>query len=419
MILWNPFTRSVAAAVLGLAWLSMGNASPGASVESVAASLKALEARSGGRLGLSVREAGGREILAYRGGERFALCSTFKALLAAVVLARVDAGQEQLARPIPFGEADLLDHAPVTRKHVKEGRLSVEALCQATVEISDNTAANLLLDTLGGPAGFTRQLRAWGDATTRLDRDEPELNENAPDDPRDTTTPTAMTATLKTLLVDDALKPASRERLTAWMMASPTGAPRLRAGFPAAPPMSWESSGPRAVRRCWWRSTPAIPPSPSPRATPSLPKPPACSRPSCPLRPGRPRPGRSLELESCVDSVRVQAPRESNGPCRRHPGAMGRACSDESNAGEFHLILGACGGERFAQLTQGGGWIQKRFIAFIGNGVRKRAEFLPDMVEGARASRPDIDLVKIRDRESAPLHQPPEVQPIPRLIPPQ
>lgn len=234
MILWNPFTRSVAAAVLGLAWLSMGNASPGASVESVAASLKALEARSGGRLGLSVREAGGREILAYRGGERFALCSTFKALLAAVVLARVDAGQEQLARPIPFGEADLLDHAPVTRKHVKEGRLSVEALCQATVEISDNTAANLLLDTLGGPAGFTRQLRAWGDATTRLDRDEPELNKNAPDDPRDTTTPTAMTATLKTLLVDDALKPASRERLTAWMMASPTGAPRLRAGFPAA-----------------------------------------------------------------------------------------------------------------------------------------------------------------------------------------
>src|SRR5439155_1437589 len=142
--------------------------------------------------------------------ERFALCGTFKLVLAAAVLARVDAGREDLARPVPYDAAALLEYAPVARAHVGEGALSVAALCEAAVTVSDNTAANLLLGTLGGPAGLTRYFRALGDPVSRLDRDEPTLNAARPGDARDTTTPRAMAHTAARVLVGDALRGAPR-----------------------------------------------------------------------------------------------------------------------------------------------------------------------------------------------------------------
>jgi len=195
--------------------------------------LAALEARIGGRLGVAVLDTGTGRRLEYRGAERFPLCSTFKVLLAGAVLSRVDRGQERLDRPVSYGPAALLDYAPVTRARVAEGRLTVGELCAAAVEVSDNTAANLLLDTLGGPAALTAFARSLGDAETRLDRHEPDLNEALPGDPRDTTTPSAMTATLQTLLLGSALEPASRQRLEGWMVAATTGRNKLRAGLPA------------------------------------------------------------------------------------------------------------------------------------------------------------------------------------------
>lgn len=158
--------------------------------------------------------------------------STFKWLLAAQVLARVDEGEESLDRVVRYGPGDLLEYAPVTRERVEEGGLSVSELCAAAVQVSDNTAANLLLATVDSPAGFTAYLRTLGDSTTRLDRTEPELNEAAPGDPRDTTTPAAMLEDLRAVLLGDVLAPASRERLIDWMVTSTTGLARLRAGLP-------------------------------------------------------------------------------------------------------------------------------------------------------------------------------------------
>jgi beta-lactamase class A len=195
--------------------------------------LAAIEARVGGRLGVVAHDTGSGRRLAFRADERFAMCSTFKLLLAAAILRRVDAGGESLDRRVTYGPADLLEYAPVTREHAAEGGVSVGALCQASVEVSDNTAANLLLATVGGPEGLTRFARSLGDETTRLDRLEPILNANEPGDPRDTTTPLAMAETVRRLLLGDALSAASRARLEAWLVASPTGARRLRAGFPA------------------------------------------------------------------------------------------------------------------------------------------------------------------------------------------
>lgn len=194
----------------------------------------ALERKSGGRLGVAALDLKSGRRLAHRAGERFAMCSTFKFLLAAAVLKRVDGGREQLDRLLPFGQADLLPYSPTTTARVAESRLSVGDLCEAAITVSDNTAANLLLATLGGPAGLTAFARSLGDNLTRLDRIETALNEARPGDPRDTTSPAAMLADMRTLLLGPVLKPASRERLTGWLVANKTGGKRIRAGLPAA-----------------------------------------------------------------------------------------------------------------------------------------------------------------------------------------
>jgi beta-lactamase class A len=170
--------------------------------------------------------------LAHRADERFALCSTFKLLLAAAVLAEVDEHRLALDQAIAFGPEDLIDHSPVTAAHVQQGQLTVAELAQAAVVTSDNTAANLLLARMGGPAELTSVLRARGDAVTRLDRNEPALNSNLPGDPRDTTTARAMVGTLRALLVAPTLSTGSRERLYTWMIACETCKARLRAGMP-------------------------------------------------------------------------------------------------------------------------------------------------------------------------------------------
>ncbi len=199
-----------------------------------ARALAEIEARIGGRVGVfAVDTATGRE-LAHRADERFAMCSTFKWALAAAVLARIDRGALSLEEPVPYGPKDLLDYAPVARApaNLARGALSVDALAHAAVTVSDNTAANLLLAKIGGPEGLTRFVRAEGDTVTRLDRDEPTLNENAPGDPRDTTSPRAMVGLMQRVLLGDALSTASRARLLGWLRACQTGKERLRAGLP-------------------------------------------------------------------------------------------------------------------------------------------------------------------------------------------
>ena len=193
----------------------------------------AIEAGLGGRLGVHAFERGGPRRLSYRAGERFPMCSTFKALLVGAVLEKTDQGALSLARRIPYTEADLLEYAPIARAHLAEGGLTVQALCEAAVELSDNTAANLLIALIGGPAALTARLRAWGDAETRLDRNEPSLNSAIPGDPRDTTTPAAMAASLERLIYGAVLKPGSRALLKGWMVSCKTGLTKLRAGLPA------------------------------------------------------------------------------------------------------------------------------------------------------------------------------------------
>lgn len=194
--------------------------------------LAQLEHDSGGRLGVAVLDTGSGRQFGHRSDERFPMCSTFKALLAAAVLARVDAGKESLERLIVYSREALVEYSPVSERHVGKPGLSVAELCKAAVTLSDNGAANLLLDSLGGPTALTAWLRSTGDTVTRLDRNEPTLNEGTPGDSRDTTTPTAMLETLQRLLMGNVLKSNSRDQLKTWLLANQTGDARLRAGVP-------------------------------------------------------------------------------------------------------------------------------------------------------------------------------------------
>jgi len=194
--------------------------------------LATLEKRSGGRLGVSLIDARGAHVIGYRASERFPMCSTFKFLLVSLVLQRVDAGTLHAGERVRYGKSDLLAYAPVTTKNAGRGYMTIEALCQAAITLSDNTAANLLLGVVGGPPAFTRFARSLGDNETRLDRRETALNSAIPGDPRDTTTPASMAYDLRTVLTGQTLSRASRAKLEGWMIACQTGTECIRAGVP-------------------------------------------------------------------------------------------------------------------------------------------------------------------------------------------
>lgn len=193
-----------------------------------------LESAEGGRLGVAVLDTATGERFGYRADERFAMTSTFKWVLVAAVLSRVDAGEESLERQIGYDESDILSYAPIAKQHLADGEMTVAELSDAAIRYSDNTAANLLLETMGGPDGLTRYMRSVGDDISRLDRFEPELNTNLPDDPRDTTTPAAMVDIMRTVLVGDALSASSKHHLHDWLIRNTTGDSKLRAGLDPA-----------------------------------------------------------------------------------------------------------------------------------------------------------------------------------------
>ena len=194
--------------------------------------LAELESGFGGRIGAYAFDRSTRTVLSYRGDEQFPLLSTFKVLAGAAVLhkARRCRG-DLLGREVRWTEADLVDYSPITEQHIDIG-MTVAELCLAAIAHSDNTAANLILDQIGGPAQLTAFVRTLGDEVTRLDRWETDLNDWRPGEVRDTTSPAAMGRDLRKLLLGRSLSTDDRSTLIGWMEASTTGGARIRAGVP-------------------------------------------------------------------------------------------------------------------------------------------------------------------------------------------
>ncbi|MBW0114083.1 class A beta-lactamase [Pseudonocardia abyssalis] len=193
--------------------------------------LAALEQRFGGRLGVHAVDTGSGAVVSHRGDERFLLASTSKAFIAAAVLQRAADDPTLLDRVITYEPSVLIANSPITEQSLA---MTVADLCAAAITYSDNAAANLLFDVLGGPPAVTTFVRGIGDGVTRFDRPETELNISAgPDDERDTTTPSAVVRSLQAVTLGDGLAPAGRDRLTGWLLANTTGEKTIRAGAPA------------------------------------------------------------------------------------------------------------------------------------------------------------------------------------------
>jgi beta-lactamase class A len=218
--------------VRGFLLLTFLAASAASEENDAATRIAAIETRIGGRIGVAALDTSNGKRLDYRAEERFAMCSTFKFLAAAAVMKRVDEKKDKLERFAPYGAKEIQEYAPVTKEHLKDGGMTLGALCAAAIEQSDNTAGNLLLNAIGGPAGLTNFARTLDDRMTRLDRIEPDLNSAIPGDERDTTTPAAICSDMQRLLLGDTLSETSRRQLEDWLQRNETGGPMIRAGVP-------------------------------------------------------------------------------------------------------------------------------------------------------------------------------------------
>ncbi|MEV5833673.1 class A beta-lactamase [Nocardia sp. NPDC052112] len=194
-----------------------------------AAYFSELERRFDARLGIFAVDTGTETTLAYRADERFAFCSTFKALAAAAVLSRNPLSY--LDTRVYFTREDIRSISPITQDRVESG-MTIGELCDAAVRYSDGTAGNLLLDKIGGTAGFTDYLHGLGDRIGRMDNYEPELNSVVPGDDSDTTTPRAIAADFRTLILGSALPDDKRALLTDWLERNVTGAKRIKSATP-------------------------------------------------------------------------------------------------------------------------------------------------------------------------------------------
>ncbi len=196
------------------------------------AQLAALEQQAGGRLGVSAWRTDGGAHIVHRADERFPLCSTFKAMLAAAVLARSVSAPGLLEKTIRYTAKELVTYSPLTEKHLADG-MTVAELCAAALQYSDNSAANFLMKLLGGPQAVTAFARSIGNPVFQLERWETALNSAIPGETRDTASPASMAHSLQQLLLGNSLPAPQRQQLETWMRGNTTGDQRIRAGLPA------------------------------------------------------------------------------------------------------------------------------------------------------------------------------------------
>ncbi|MBA0044764.1 class A beta-lactamase [Mycobacteroides sp. LB1] len=196
--------------------------------------LSSLEEDFGGRLGVCAVQAGSSATFSFRGDQRFIMCSTVKTFIVSAILHRRRSDPGLLDKRIHYTQADVLEWAPITSKHVADG-MTISELCDATIRYSDNTGANLLIAQLGGPKVTEQFVRGLGDNISRMDRIEGQLN--IPDGDKDTSTPLQLATTLRRLVLGDGLDPQGRDLLTDWMKRNTTGDQSIRAGVPTGWPV--------------------------------------------------------------------------------------------------------------------------------------------------------------------------------------
>lgn len=179
--------------------------------------IEKIEDQLDARIGVSIYDVTDNKLWSYNGDSRFPLMSTFKTLACAKLLVDVEKGLQSFDTSHVITENSLIAWSPITEKLIGKN-MSLKEACSATMLMSDNTAANIVLSGIKGPKALTHFMRSIGDEVTRLDRIEPALNEGLTDDKRDTTTPNAMVKSLHTLLFANVLSTSSKDQLKQWMI---------------------------------------------------------------------------------------------------------------------------------------------------------------------------------------------------------
>ncbi|WP_417579285.1 class A beta-lactamase [Nitrincola sp.] len=194
--------------------------------------LKRIESHLDARIGFAAHDTETGMRWEYNSDQRFPLSSTFKTLACAALLQRVDAGSEQLTTSVSVSSSDLVTYSPVLEEYADTRDITLFELCEATMTTSDNTAANLILQSLGGPESVTDFARQLDDKVTRLDRWETDLNQAEPGDERDTTTPNAMVSNLEQLLLSNVLSLESKRYLQTWLVNNKVADALFRSSMP-------------------------------------------------------------------------------------------------------------------------------------------------------------------------------------------
>lgn len=240
--------RKIAQVLLILLPLIAAPAFADTAEQALSKTIARIETEMKARVGVQIYDSGTGWGWGHRQDERFLMASTFKALLCGAVLQAVDRGEVSLDEKLKIRAEDISNHAPVAEKYIG-GSLTIARLCHATLDQSDNTAANLLVDRLGGPQAVTEFLRGIGDQVTRLDRKEPDLNIFVAGDPRDTTSPAAVVKSWEAMLTGDVLSSKSRSQLTEWLSTGGVTGKLLRPSVPKGWQVADRSGGGREHTR--------------------------------------------------------------------------------------------------------------------------------------------------------------------------
>ncbi len=221
-------------------------------------SIQGIESRVSARIGVAVYDTAAKQTWSYKGDERFPMMSTFKTLACANLLYDAEKKGLDLESKVSIKPEDLIVWSPVT-KALADREISFKDACTATMEMSDNTAANVVLSGIGGFNGLTEFLRLIGDTKTRIDHIEPDLNHARPGDERDTTTPNSMVKTLNQLVYGNTLSEASRAQLKTWMMDNKVSDGMIRSilpdGWKIADRSGAGAYGSRAITAIVWSET--------------------------------------------------------------------------------------------------------------------------------------------------------------------
>ncbi|HSW71158.1 MAG TPA: class A beta-lactamase [Gammaproteobacteria bacterium] len=192
--------------------------------------IEALENSLDGRIGIYALNTANNQSIQYRALERFPIQSTFKIMVVSAILKKNSTDNQLLRKKITYTNEDLVFWSPITEKNINSG-MTISELCAAAMMYSDNTATNLIMKELGGPAAVTAFARSIGDTSFYVSNWEPELNSN-PNNATDISTPKAMAKAVEKLALEETLLVPQREKLVAWMKGNTTGATRIRAGVP-------------------------------------------------------------------------------------------------------------------------------------------------------------------------------------------